>query len=107
MSPALIQTSLGDLPLTARGKVRDIYDLGNDQLLFVATDRISAFDHVLATGITGKGRILTQLSLFWFDLLKDTVKHHLSNIFDKLGVSTRLELALFAVNQALPLKSIA
>lgn len=77
MSQALIQTSLGDLPLTARGKVRDIYDLGNDQLLFVATDRISAFDHVLATGITGKGRILTQLSLFWFDLLKDIVRNHL------------------------------
>jgi len=77
MSPALLQTSLGDLPLTARGKVRDIYDLGSNQLLFVATDRISAFDHVLATGITDKGRILTQLSLFWFDLLRDTVKNHL------------------------------
>jgi phosphoribosylaminoimidazole-succinocarboxamide synthase len=77
MSTALLQTSLGDLPLTARGKVRDIYDLGSNQLLFVATDRISAFDHVLATGITDKGRILTQLSLFWFDLLKDTVKNHL------------------------------
>ena len=76
MNRALIQTSLGSLPLTARGKVRDIYDLGNDQLLFVATDRISAFDHVLATGITDKGRILTQLSLFWFDLLKDIVKNH-------------------------------
>jgi len=77
MSTALLQTSLGDLPLIARGKVRDIYDLGSNQLLFVATDRISAFDHVLATGITDKGRILTQLSLFWFDLLKDTVKNHL------------------------------
>lgn len=77
MSTALLQTSLGDLPLAARGKVRDIYDLGNDQLLFVATDRISAFDHVLATGITDKGCILTQLSLFWFDFLKDTVKNHL------------------------------
>ena len=76
-SQALIQTSLGDLPLAARGKVRDIYNLGNSQLLFVATDRISAFDHVLATGITDKGRILTQLSLFWFDLLKDVVKNHL------------------------------
>ncbi|OJV39477.1 MAG: phosphoribosylaminoimidazolesuccinocarboxamide synthase [Acidobacteriales bacterium 59-55] len=76
-SQALIQTSLGDLPLAARGKVRDIYDLGNSRLLFVATDRISAFDHVLATGITDKGRILTQLSLFWFDLLKDVVKNHL------------------------------
>jgi len=73
---ALLQTNLGDLPLLARGKVRDIYDLGSDQLLFVATDRISAFDHVLATGIPDKGRILTQLSLFWFDLLKDTVRNH-------------------------------
>ncbi|MEO6815661.1 MAG: phosphoribosylaminoimidazolesuccinocarboxamide synthase [Edaphobacter sp.] len=77
MSTALLQTSLGDLPLIARGKVRDIYDLGDSQLLFVATDRISAFDHVLATGITDKGRILTQLSLFWFDLLKSTVRNHL------------------------------
>ena len=77
MNEALLQTSLGDLRLTARGKVRDIYDLGHDQLLFVATDRISAFDHVLATGIPDKGRILTQLSLFWFDLLKDIVKNHL------------------------------
>lgn len=73
---ALLQTNLGNLPLLARGKVRDIYDLGSDQLLFVATDRISAFDHVLATGIPDKGRILTQLSLFWFELLKDTVKNH-------------------------------
>jgi phosphoribosylaminoimidazole-succinocarboxamide synthase len=77
MNQALLQTSLGNLSLTARGKVRDIYDVGDQQLLFVATDRISAFDHVLATGITDKGRILTQLSLFWFDLLKYTVKNHL------------------------------
>jgi phosphoribosylaminoimidazole-succinocarboxamide synthase len=77
MNQALLQTSLGNLPLTARGKVRDIYNVGNDQLLFVATDRISAFDHVLATGITDKGRILTQLSLFWFDLLRDVVRNHL------------------------------
>ncbi|MEO8736519.1 MAG: phosphoribosylaminoimidazolesuccinocarboxamide synthase [Edaphobacter sp.] len=77
MSQALLQTRLGNLPLTARGKVRDIYDLGHDQLLFVATDRISAFDHVLATGIPDKGRILTQLSLFWFDLLENIVKNHL------------------------------
>jgi phosphoribosylaminoimidazole-succinocarboxamide synthase len=56
--------------------VRDIYSLGERELLFVATDRISAFDHVLATGIPGKGRILSQLSLFWFNFLKDTVKNH-------------------------------
>lgn len=77
MHTALLQTDLGSLPLTARGKVRDIYALDDRQLLFVASDRISAFDHVLGSGIPDKGRILTQLSLFWFDFLKDTVKNHL------------------------------
>jgi len=76
MSTALLNTDLGSLSLTARGKVRDIYSLNDRELLFVASDRISAFDHVLATGIPDKGRILTQLSLFWFDFLKDTVKNH-------------------------------
>lgn len=73
---ALLTTHLGSLPLVARGKVRDLYALG-DNLLFVATDRISAFDHVLASGIPGKGAILTQLSAFWFELLEDTVANHL------------------------------
>jgi phosphoribosylaminoimidazole-succinocarboxamide synthase len=77
MSTAVLQTDLGALPLTARGKVRDIYSLSNDQLLFVATDRISAFDHVLGSGIPDKGKILTQLSLFWFDFLKDIIPNHL------------------------------
>jgi phosphoribosylaminoimidazole-succinocarboxamide synthase len=76
MQKALLETSLGSLAPVARGKVRDIYSLGERELLFVATDRISAFDHVLATGVPDKGRILTQLSLFWFDFLKDTVKNH-------------------------------
>jgi len=68
MSTAVIlETSLPDLPVR-RGKVRDIYDLGN-QLLLVATDRLSAFDWVLPTGIPDKGRVLTQISAFWFDLL--------------------------------------
>lgn len=74
--PALIETELTPLILYARGKVRDLYSVG-DQLLLVATDRISAFDHVLATGIPGKGKVLTQMSLFWFDFLKDTVPNHL------------------------------
>ena len=77
MPTALLQTDLGALPLTARGKVRDIYALPGDQLLFVATDRISAFDHVLGSGIPDKGKILTQLSLFWFDLLSSIVPNHL------------------------------
>jgi phosphoribosylaminoimidazole-succinocarboxamide synthase len=80
MNQALLQTSLGNLPILARGKVRDIYATTpepDSDLLFIATDRISAFDHVLATGIPDKGKILTQLSLFWFDFLKDVVPNHL------------------------------
>jgi phosphoribosylaminoimidazole-succinocarboxamide synthase len=72
---ALITSNLGNIPLLSRGKVRDLYAIG-DELLLVATDRISAFDHVLATGIPGKGKILTQISLFWFDLLSDIVPNH-------------------------------
>ncbi|MFL6387350.1 MAG: phosphoribosylaminoimidazolesuccinocarboxamide synthase [Terriglobales bacterium] len=75
-SRILLQTDFPELTLHARGKVRDLYSL-NEQLLFAATDRISAFDYVLATGIPEKGRVLTQLSLFWFDFLKDVVKNHL------------------------------
>jgi len=74
----LLQTDFPDLELYASGKVRDLYLVGNDHLLFVATDRISAFDYVLATGIPQKGRVLTQLSLFWFDFLKDVVPNHLA-----------------------------
>jgi phosphoribosylaminoimidazole-succinocarboxamide synthase len=73
---ALLNTNLGDTPLLGRGKVRDLYAV-DDALLLVATDRISAFDHVLATGIPGKGKILTQISLFWFDLLADLVPNHI------------------------------
>ena len=68
----LLQTDLPGVRLIARGKVRDNYDLGN-HLLIVATDRISAFDYILATGIPDKGRVLTQLSIFWFDFLKNLV----------------------------------
>jgi phosphoribosylaminoimidazole-succinocarboxamide synthase len=76
LSRIVLQTSLPELTLHARGKVRDLYSL-DGLLLFVATDRISAFDYVLATGIPDKGRVLTQLSLFWFDFLKDTASNHL------------------------------
>ncbi|HEX4807514.1 MAG TPA: phosphoribosylaminoimidazolesuccinocarboxamide synthase [Bryobacteraceae bacterium] len=71
----VLETDLAPLPLLGRGKVRDIYDLG-DCFLFVATDRISAFDCVLASGIPCKGRVLTQMSLFWFDFLRDVVPCH-------------------------------
>jgi len=73
----LLRTDFPELELFASGKVRDVYRVGTDRLLFVATDRISAFDYVLATGIPHKGRVLTQLSLFWFEFLKDVVPNHL------------------------------
>jgi len=76
LDPVLLQTDFPELDLFASGKVRDVYQVGSDHLLFVATDRISAFDYVLATGIPHKGRVLTQISLFWFDFLKDVVPNH-------------------------------
>lgn len=73
----LFESSIPVLPLVARGKVRDIYAVGEDRLLLVATDRLSAFDVVLPDPIPGKGRVLTQLSLFWFDFLSGVVPNHL------------------------------
>jgi len=77
LDPVVLQTDFPDLRLHASGKVRDVYQLDDERLLFVATDRISAFDYVLATGIPQKGRVLTQISLFWFDFLSDIVPNHL------------------------------
>jgi phosphoribosylaminoimidazole-succinocarboxamide synthase len=75
------ETNFAGISPAARGKVRDIYDLG-DKLLIVASDRLSAFDVVLPTGIPDKGRVLTQLSLFWFDLLRDVVPNHVLSATD-------------------------
>src|ERR1700730_6613429 len=69
------ETNFAGISSAARGRVRDIYDLG-DKLLIVASDRLSAFDVILPTPIPDKGRVLTQLSLFWFDLLKDVIPNH-------------------------------
>ena len=74
-APALLETSLPGLQPFKKGKVRDVYDLG-DRLLVVATDRLSAFDVVLPTGIPGKGVVLPQMSLFWFVLLADVIPNH-------------------------------
>jgi phosphoribosylaminoimidazole-succinocarboxamide synthase len=77
---SLLTTELGTTRLIGRGKVRDLYAVphaGQEALLLVATDRISAFDHVLGTGIPGKGKVLTQISLFWFELLQELVPNHL------------------------------
>jgi phosphoribosylaminoimidazole-succinocarboxamide synthase len=76
LASVLLHTNFPTLELHVSGKVRDVYELDREHLLFVATDRISAFDYVLATGIPHKGQVLTQLSLFWFDFLGDIVPNH-------------------------------
>ncbi len=75
MTGALLKSEIKEFPLLVRGKVRDIYDLG-ESLLFIATDRISAFDWVLPNGIPGKGIILNKMSLFWFSLTEDLIPNH-------------------------------
>jgi phosphoribosylaminoimidazole-succinocarboxamide synthase len=77
LDSVLLKTDFPELKLRASGKVRDVYDIDDERLLFVASDRISAFDYVLATGIPNKGRVLNQISLFWFDHLADIVPNHL------------------------------
>ena len=79
---AILTTEFKEIAPARRGKVRDIYDFG-DKLLIVATDRISAFDVVLPNGIPGKGKILTQISTYWFDKTTDIIQNHL--------LSTRVE----------------
>src|SRR5512141_1890132 len=78
MSAPLLTTTITSLPLLARGKVRDNYAVGEDRILMVASDRLSAFDVVMSQPIPGKGEILTLMALFWFDKLKDIVPNHLT-----------------------------
>lgn len=78
MTAALHTSSITSLPLLARGKVRDNYAVGDDRLLMVASDRLSAFDVIMGEPIPGKGELLTRMALFWFDRLKDIVPNHLT-----------------------------
>ena len=78
MTSALHTSALKSLPLLARGKVRDNYAVGNDRILMVASDRISAFDVIMGEPIPGKGALLTKMALFWFELLKDVAPNHLT-----------------------------
>lgn len=79
-----------DLKLVARGKVRDLYEVDDKSLLFVATDRLSAFDVIMQNPISGKGKVLTSLSLFWFDLLKDVLPNHLITAdFDQMPAAVQ------------------
>ncbi|HEV2490059.1 MAG TPA: phosphoribosylaminoimidazolesuccinocarboxamide synthase [Candidatus Acidoferrales bacterium] len=91
--PVISQTDFPGLQLLGRGKVRDIYDLG-DRLLIVATDRLSAFDVILPTPIPDKGRVLTQLSLFWFNKLASIAPHHVISAADFSGALAPYRAAL-------------
>src|SRR5438034_10574427 len=85
--PGVSETKVPGLKLFARGKVRDMYDLGDDRLLMVATDRLSAYDVVMREPIPGKGIVLTGLSAFWFDRTRDVVPNHfLSTDLAELGL---------------------
>ncbi len=107
----VLQTNL-PLPVVGRGKVRDIYAVGSDKLLIVTTDRLSAFDVVLPNPIPNKGRVLTQISVFWFEFFKDEITHHLitsdvhkmgfdKNFLDRFGAE--LEGRSMLVHRANPL----
>jgi phosphoribosylaminoimidazole-succinocarboxamide synthase len=105
------ETNFPGIKPAARGKVRDIYDLG-DKLLIVATDRLSAFDVVMPTPIPDKGRVLTQISLFWFDLLKDIVPNHVLSStefpapFDKFRDQLTGRAMLVKKTQPLPIECV-
>src|SRR4051812_20693462 len=90
----LVQSGIPELPLWRRGKVRDVYDLG-DRLLIVSTDRISAFDWILPTPIPDKGRVLTQVSNYWFSQL-DTPHHLLETDVEKINLPAGADLELLA-----------
>ena len=114
-SPALRiirETSFAGIAPAARGKVRDIYDLG-DRLLIVATDRLSAFDVVMPTPIPDKGRVLTQLSLFWFDLLRDMIPNHVLSStefpapFEKYAEDLAGRSMVVRKTQPLPIECVA
>jgi phosphoribosylaminoimidazole-succinocarboxamide synthase len=92
MSSSLLQSTINSLPLLARGKVRDNYAVGDDRLLMIASDRLSAFDVVMGEPITGKGELLTKMALFWFDKLAGIVPNHLTGE-DPLSVVSESERA--------------
>lgn len=101
MATAVLSQTALPLPLVARGKVRDVYALGEDRLLIVATDRLSAFDHVLPTPIPDKGRVLTLLSAFWFERTAALVPNHLLTLdLRPLGLPDELQDRAMVVRRA-------
>ncbi len=93
MSKPLLETSIQSLKRIHQGKVRDIYDIDANTMLLVSTDRLSAFDVILPTGIANKGAMLTQMANFWFEKLKNVVPNHLTGIDPKSVVSNLAEQA--------------
>src|SRR5438046_6744124 len=109
----VLETHLAGLTIQRRGKVRDVYDLG-DHLLIVATDRISAFDYVLGSGIPDKGKVLTQISSFWFDRTREIVPNHLVSTdpaeYPAVAAATgwlQGRWMLVTRNEPLPIESVA
>src|SRR6478672_13050647 len=88
MSKSIFETSLKSLPFLHRGKVRDLYAVGDDKLLIVQSDRLSAFDVILPDPIPGKGEVLTELSFFWFDKLEHVIRNHLTDVVPESVVAT-------------------
>ncbi|WKB51903.1 phosphoribosylaminoimidazolesuccinocarboxamide synthase [Eleftheria terrae] len=93
MTAALLNSSISSLPLLARGKVRDNYAVGEDRILMIASDRLSAFDVVMGEPIPGKGELLTRMALFWFDKLQGIVPNHLTGELPESVVATEVEVA--------------
>jgi phosphoribosylaminoimidazole-succinocarboxamide synthase len=113
MNKPLLETSINSLKRIHQGKVRDIYDIDANTMLLVSTDRLSAFDVILPTGIANKGSMLTQMANFWFEKLKDVVPNHLTGIDPKSVVSNPAEQAQLGSRavvvkklQALPIEAI-
>lgn len=113
MNPPLLETSIQSLKRIHQGKVRDIYDIDANTMLLVSTDRLSAFDVILPTGIANKGAMLTQMANFWFEKLKDVVPNHLTGIDPNTVVTDPAEQAQLGSRavvvkklQALPIEAI-
>jgi len=86
------ETQLTGVKLVSRGKVRDVYEVSGDRLLVIATDRLSAFDVVMAEGIPDKGRVLSQLSVFWFNHFRGVIPHHF--LTARMSSSSRRRIAI-------------
>lgn len=109
VNPPLLKTTITSLPLIHQGKVRDIYDIDANTMLLVSTDRLSAFDVILPTGITNKGVMLTQMANFWFEKLKNVVPNHLTGINPQSVVglaSEKAELGDGGLSRAVVVKKL-